>query len=139
MTIKFTIARRQGLRQKRARQAPAGAGRPPRIACLLALAHRFDDSVRSGVVKDYAELGRLGYVSRARVTQIMNLLSLAPDIQEELLWLPPHLGAEMKETDLRGVVAEVRWDRQRELFCRRFERLRTQIERVSSAGPLRKE
>ena len=28
-------------------------------------------------------------VTRARMTQIMNLLNLAPDIQEELLLLPP--------------------------------------------------
>ena len=42
----------------------------------------------SGQVKDYAELARLGHVSRARITQIMNLLLLAPDIQEEILFLP---------------------------------------------------
>ena len=76
-------------------------------------------------------------MSRARVTQIMNLLSLAPDIQETLLWLPSHPGSEMKETELRRIVVEVRWDRQRELFFRRFEKLQTQIKRVSSAGPLR--
>ena len=36
-------------------------------------------------VRDYADVARLGYVTRARVTQIMNLALLAPDIQEELL------------------------------------------------------
>ena len=40
------------------------------------------------MVKDYAELARPGRVSRARMTQIMNLLMLAPDIQEEILFLP---------------------------------------------------
>ncbi len=44
--------------------------------------------IREGVVTDYAELARLGHVTRARVTQIMNLLHLAPDIQETLLFLP---------------------------------------------------
>jgi hypothetical protein len=39
-------------------------------------------------VTDYADLARLGHVTRARVTQIMNLLNLAPDIQEELVFLP---------------------------------------------------
>lgn len=34
-----------------------------------------------------AELARLGRVSRARITQIMDLLMLAPEIQEEVLYL----------------------------------------------------
>jgi hypothetical protein len=54
----------------------------------MALAIRMEKLVRSGEVTDYADLARLGHVTRARVTQIMNLLSLAPDIQEEILFLP---------------------------------------------------
>ena len=42
-----------------------------------------------GAVKSLAEIARLGHVTRARVTQIMNPLLLAPDIQEEILFLPP--------------------------------------------------
>ena len=70
--------------------APAALppGRVPRIARLIALAIRFDGLIRTGVVKDYAELARLGHVTRARETQVMNLCLLAPDIQEELLFLP---------------------------------------------------
>ena len=44
--------------------------------------------VRSGAVRDYAALARLGQVSRARITQIMSLLYLAPDLQETILFLP---------------------------------------------------
>src|SRR5690349_4412203 len=62
-------------------------GRVPRISRLMALAIRFDDLLRRGEVKDYAELARVGHVTRARVTQIMNLLYLAPRLQEELLFL----------------------------------------------------
>jgi len=64
------------------------AGRLPRITRLMALAIRFDRLIQAGEVADYAELARLGHVSRARITQIMNLLLLAPDIQEEILFLP---------------------------------------------------
>jgi len=60
-------------------------GRAPRIARLLALAHKLDGLVRSGAVRDYAELARLGHVSAARVSQIMTLLHLASAIQEYLL------------------------------------------------------
>ena len=57
-------------------------GRVPRVARLMALALRFDRLLREGVAADFAELARLGHVSRARVSQVMNLLNLAPDIQE---------------------------------------------------------
>ena len=69
-------------------RTPCERGRVPRVAKLLALAHRFEDLVRNAEVADYAELARLGRVSRARVSQIMSLLSLAPDLQEQVLFLP---------------------------------------------------
>ena len=96
-------------------QAPA---RPPRVTCLLALAHRLEALVRSGEVKDYADLARAGHVSRARVSQILKLLTLAPSIQEQLLWLPSrNAGSKcITERDLRKVAQEPHWDRQRVLF-----------------------
>lgn len=92
--------------------------RPPRVTCLLALAHRFEALVRSGEVKDYADLARVGHVSRARVSQILKLLMLAPSIQERLLWLPPRRPGSkcITERDLRKVAQEPHWDRQRVLF-----------------------
>ena len=58
----------------------------PRIARLLALAHKFQRMLDSGEVESMADLARLGRVSRARITQIMDLLMLAPEIQEEVLF-----------------------------------------------------
>jgi hypothetical protein len=69
-------------------RTPCERGRVPRVAKLLALAHRFEGLVRKGELADYAELARLGRVSRARVSQVMSLLSLAPDLQEQVLFLP---------------------------------------------------
>ena len=63
------------------------SGRVPRIARLLALALRFDGLVQAGTVKNYADLASMGHVTRARISQIMNLRLLAPDIQEEILFL----------------------------------------------------
>ena len=89
----------------------APVGRVPRIARLMALAIRFDGLLQRGEVADYAELARLGHVTRARVTQIMNLLNLAPDIQEELLFLPPTQSGRdtIKEWQVRPVAAEAAW------------------------------
>jgi len=100
--------------------APVPAGRVPRIARLMALAIRFDDLLRKGEVKDYAELARLGHVTRARVTQIMNLLILAPDIQEAILFLPPTVKGRdpLAEWQVRPIAAEPLWSKQRTLWRR---------------------
>ena len=87
--------------------------RPPRIACLLALAHRFQMLLDTGQARDYAELARLGHVTRARLSQIMGLLFLAPSIQERLLFWPSAAHNEAPtERDLRRIVGEVYWERQ---------------------------
>ena len=83
-----------GRRQSRRRPSPptcgtVASGRVPRVSRLLALALRLDRLVRAGAIADYATLACLGHVSRARVSQILGLLLLAPDIQETLLFLPP--------------------------------------------------
>jgi hypothetical protein len=103
-------------------QPPAGAaagGSVPRIARLMALAIRFDGLLREETIQDYAELARLGRVTRARMTQIMKLLDLAPDIQEQLLFLPSvslHNGRGLTERNLRPVVGRIDWREQRRLF-----------------------
>lgn len=63
-------------------------GKLARITCLMALAIHFDQLIAEGTIDDFAEIARLESVSRARVTQILNLRLLAPDIQEALLRLP---------------------------------------------------
>jgi hypothetical protein len=87
--------------------------RIPRITRLMALAIKFQDMVDRGEVRDYADLARLGYVTRARITQIMNLLNLAPEIQEQLL-LPAQPTARICERHLRRIVDSPDWNDQRE-------------------------
>ncbi len=99
------------------RNSPAGCA-VSRIARLLALALRFERLLREQTMQDYAELARLGGVTRARMTQIMKLLDLAPDIQERLLFLPPLKG--LNERCLRGVVRCIDWNEQRRVFQQIF-------------------
>lgn len=84
--------------------SPAPPDPIPRISRLMALAIHFDGLIRQGVVRDYADLARLGSVSRARITQIMNLLNLPPWEQEELLFLEggPRR-AKLTEREMRGL------------------------------------
>jgi hypothetical protein len=97
--------------------APAAPGRVPRVARLLALAHRLERLVRSGAVKDYAALARLGRVTRARISQIMSLLHLVPDLQEAVLFLPPTVRGRdpVILRDLLPIAAATDWKKQRRL------------------------
>ncbi len=113
-----------GRREMRPSEEPAARDLPegsvPRVARLLALAVRCEELVRSGEVADYADLARLGHVSRARMSQIINLLNLAPDIQEEILFLPRTTRGRdpIGERDLRPICAVADWKEQRRLWQR---------------------
>lgn len=92
--------------------------RVPRIARLMALAIRFDRLIGDGTVADQSELARLACVTQPRMTQIMNLLGLAPTIQEELLTLGTTcVGRDaITERQLRRLVGIVDWREQCETW-----------------------
>ena len=99
-------------------EAPAPEPEPgnvPRVARLMALAIHFEGLIRRGEAPDYAALARLGQVTRARMSQIMDLLGLAPDIQEALLFLPrTQKGRDpVTEHDLRPIASTADWVGQR--------------------------
>jgi hypothetical protein len=121
-------AGREGRREQR--NSPAGEA-VPRIARLMALALRCERLLREETIQDYAELARLGQVTRARMTQIIKLLDLAPDIQEQLLFLPPIPG--LNERNLRPLVARIDWREQRRLFQKIIGRLNTRRLRKNPA------
>ena len=93
-------------------------GRVPRITKLMALAIRFEYLLASGAVRDQTELAELGHVTRARITQIMNLLRLAPAIQERILFLPRITEGRdpVAERHLRPITAVLDWQRQRDMW-----------------------
>ena len=100
-------------------EKPLRIGRVPRVARLLALAHHFDHLIEQGVVKDYAEIARLAQLSRARVTQIMTLKFLAPDIQEEIAWLPNNHGKDgLLEKEVRRIALLLEWEQQQDNWQR---------------------
>lgn len=87
----------------------------------MALAIYFDGLIQSGVGTNDAELARVGNVTQARMTQIMNLLMLAPSIQEELLLLPrlEQGRVEVCLRDLQGVAGQRAWREQHTLYFKR--------------------
>ena len=89
-----------------------------RITRLMALAIKLDGLLREGAVQSHGQLARLGHVSRSRITQVMNLLHLAPDIQEHLLFLSTiEKGRDtITEAAIRKLAQRPDWEQQRQLF-----------------------
>jgi len=116
--IRREKAGRKRLSEKPTHTAPVPQGRVPRISRLMALAIRFKTLLRDGAVHDQAELSRLAGVTQARMTQIMNLNFLAPEIQEELLHLPlVERGRDpLLVLDIQHIAAEQSWRRQQRLW-----------------------
>ena len=104
-----------GARDPGVTHEPLHTERLPKITRLLVLGHHFEQLIRDGVVKDYAEIARLTGLTRARVTQIVNLTLLAPEIQEKILNLTNVTGGSdpVTERALREVAAQVNWQRQK--------------------------
>jgi DNA invertase Pin-like site-specific DNA recombinase len=97
------------------REAEAIPRPVPRISRLLALALKMEQMIQEGTIKNYNELARLGRVSTARVSQVMNLLYLAPDIQEEIL-KGEVLQSRSGESAVRKLGGIVLWSEQRVLW-----------------------
>ena len=105
---------------KAVREKAIQSGRVPRISKLVALASRMQSMIDSGEVESYQQLAELGRISQPRMTQIMSLLQLAPDIQEELLYLPEVVqgNAAIHERLLRPLTTELDWRVQRRMWAR---------------------
>ena len=97
---------------------PPETSRVPRLSRLMALAIRMQDLIRAGGIDDYSALAQLGHVSRARITQIMNLLLLAPDIQEQILFLSSTSGRcdPVRLARLQPIAQIPDWNQQRRLW-----------------------
>jgi hypothetical protein len=106
--------------RRRTPAARAGRRYPARIARQLALAHALQRRVDTGEFADYADMARALGFTRARITQIMDLLLLAADIQEEILHLEVAPGAQpISERALRErVLKSLDWREQRRAWAR---------------------
>ncbi len=103
---------------------PVRQGRFPRITQVLALALQFQQMIDRGEIRGHADLARLGCVSRERISQIMMLNWLAPDIQEAILRLPQTPGGRFHvgEAMLRPIARLPLWEDQRESWRRLVQR-----------------
>jgi hypothetical protein len=84
----------------------------------MALALRLEEQVRAGGMASYSQLAAVGHVSRARVSQIMNLVNLAPDVQEAILFLPrtEHGRDPIHLLLLQPIASSIDWKKQRRMW-----------------------
>ena len=116
LEIQFQLRPRPGDAAAGALSASGNAGRLPQVTRVLSLAIHFDEMIRRGEAKDYADLARLSCLSRERISQIARLNCLAPDIQIELLYLPPTPTGRypVSETAVRKIANLLSWADQRQ-------------------------
>lgn len=92
---------------------PEPVRRPARVAQMLAFAHSLQAAIDRGDYRDQADAARQLGLTRARVTQLMNLTLLAPEIQESVLFLEAVDGREpLSERELRRVLGSLVWEEQ---------------------------
>ena len=98
----------------------ARSGRLPRITQVIALAIHLEEMIRRGEAKDYADIARLSCLCRERISQMVRLNYLAPDIQMELLYLPPTPTGRypISETAVRKIASLLSWADQRQEWAR---------------------
>ena len=128
--IQFETSSSSHGRQRVSAPKPKKSSAPaklPHITKLMALAIRLEHLLAIGQVKDQAEIARTAGITRARVTQIINLTQLAPDIQEAILNLEPttdHV-PRFREREVRTIAILPNWEKQRVLWKRLVKRSAT--------------
>jgi hypothetical protein len=122
LKVKFETAASKHGQQCVRSPTPSKPGPPqtPHVSRLMALAIRLEHLIEIGQIGDQAEIARAAGLTRARVTQILNLANLAPDIQQAVLELADHPseGTRLKEADMRHYSQIHCWEKQRRLFQR---------------------
>lgn len=94
-------------------ERPKGVARPAKVARMLALAHHVQRAIDHGVARDRADVARRLGLTRARVTQFLDLLLLAPDIQESILFLTAVSTEPATEKSIRAIASRADWEAQR--------------------------
>lgn len=93
---------------------PVVTTRPLRVARMLAMAHQIERLIATGEFAERTDAARKLGFTKARISQLLNLTLLAPDIQERLLLACTESGTDpVSERDLRPVLAARSWADQR--------------------------
>ena len=86
----------------------------------MAMAIHCHELLRTGQTTNQSELARYANITPARLTQILTLLNLAPDIQEDILFLLRTMEGrgEIQEKHVLRIAMELDWHNQREIWSK---------------------
>jgi hypothetical protein len=102
--------------------------KPAAVAVRLAQGLAWYEAVRGGMYPSLAALARAEGMAPQRLTQILDLTMLAPDIQEAVLFLESEDGVEpISERAVREIAADLDWSVQRGRWADARRSLRTQL------------
>jgi len=140
ISVKFSKAKRGGHVRiiepgtEPAEKSPEAPPPAPTIVRSLVRAHAYERLIRSGAATSYADVAALVKQTTARLSQIAMLLSLAPDLQAEILSLaaPERRGVSIDEKEVRRIANEADWEKQRTAW--REIRLKTEAAIAPTAG-----
>ncbi len=111
------LRRRKAIYSEESVQAssrPEPVLRPARIAMILALARKYERMVNSRKVESFTDLAMKSGLTKARISQLMDLTLLAPDLQRVIMRLQSTDGIEpVTERGIRKLVNVVGWGEQR--------------------------
>lgn len=95
------------------------SGRVPRISRLMMCAVLLDHKLRSGVFENQTAIAARYRLTKMAVTRLLQLLLLAPDIAEEIMFLPAvEEGADpIKPRQVRPITQEWDWRKQRAMWA----------------------
>ena len=93
-----------------------GIHNEPRLRKSLLLAYQVEQIISEGRAKDFTQAARWLNITKARLSQIMNLLNLAPCIQDEILLNDSDKLRKITVQDILPITAESDWDRQISLW-----------------------
>lgn len=88
----------------------------PLLRQNLVLAYQIQELFEKERAKNLGQVGQWLHMTHARISQIMNLLFLAPDIQEEILFSYEGKVSELTEHKIRKIPMEVNWTKQIEMW-----------------------
>lgn len=116
--VSLSLSRRRGSSVELSTEEPpppsAPRGRPLRVARMLAVAHEIARLIAEGRFDDQADAARALGFTRARVTQLLDLTRLAPDLQDRILFAEAEPGRDaLSERGLRHLVRHLDWAEKR--------------------------
>ncbi len=94
----------------------------PQLRQNLLLAHQIESLIKEGKAESLKQVAGWMNLNHQRLNQIMNLLLLAPKIQEEIICSKNEIISSIPEYKLRDIAFELTWNKQLEMWQELLEK-----------------